>query len=63
MLRWTSDQPTGEFRTVLSLGGWKGVGEVYLELLVSSPLVSTNSLEAGAVSRLRVLGRHHVCRQ
>lgn len=40
--------------------GWKGVSEVYLERLVISPFIRTDSLEAGAVSRLRVLNRHIV---
>lgn len=43
--------------------GWKGMnaGEVYLERLVISPFVGTDSLEAGTVSRLRVLNRHVSC--
>lgn len=43
--------------------GWKGVsaGEDYLERLVISPFVGTDSLEAGAVSRLCVLNRHVSC--
>lgn len=40
--------------------GEGGGGVFYLEFLVSSPIVSTNSLKAGEVSRLCVLNRH-VC--
>lgn len=65
MIRWTADQPTGKFRTMpyapqrMVFGvDWKGVSEVYLERLVISPFIGTDSLEAGTVSRLRVLNRH-----
>lgn len=64
MIILTAGQPIAEFRMMHSVrpdGSFSqlaGRGIFYLEFMISSPVVSTDSLEAGKVSRLSVLNRH-----